>query len=384
MTMLSVASAWLFSALAIAGIVYTAASGLYIRRFFSRAQAPQPPSFGVQEGATILKPLHGAEPSLRRNLESFVLQDDTGPLEVVLGLHSAHDPALAIARSVQSDNPHRTVMIETDGRLHGQNRKISNVINMMPAANHPIVILSDSDIGARPDYLRQVRAALAQPQVGVVSCPYYGEGRSGFWSDIAAMGLSYQFLPDVITGVSLGMATPCMGSTIALRRETLSRIGGFETFRDVLADDYAIGEAVRSLGLKSVVAPVLVVHGCTEKRFDETFSHELRWAKTVKGVDPLGHLGSVVTHPLPLAFLAALLSDFSAPSLVVLAAAVLVRVWLMGTVDRVIGRALGRWWLLPMRDMLSFFVFVGSFFVRSVEWRGMKFHVSGNGDLKPV
>jgi len=385
LTLISLACDWLACALAAAGIIYTVVSGLFIRRFFAPGRTPPAaPAFGVQEGATILKPLHGAEPSLRRNLESFVLQNDAGPLQVVLGLHSARDPALGIAQSVQRDHPDRAVLIETDARLHGQNRKISNVINMMPAASHPIVILSDSDIGAKPDYLRQIRAALAQPSVGVVSCPYYGEGRSGFWSDIAAMGLSYQFLPDVIAGVSLGMATPCMGSTIALRRETLGRIGGFEAFSDVLADDYAIGDAVRGLGLKSVVAPVLVVHGCTEKHFDETFSHELRWAKTVKGVDPLGHLGSVVTHPLPLALLAALFTDFHAPSLVLIAVAFAARVWLMSTVDRVIGRPLGRWWLMPMRDMLSFFVFVGSFFVRSVEWRGMKFHVSENGDLKPV
>jgi ceramide glucosyltransferase len=382
MSVLAAMLGWISFGLAVMAVVYTAMAGLFLQRFFGavgRAMDGQ----DDQAGATILKPLHGAEPGLKAHLEGYFVQDQTAPLQIVFAARVSDDPALLIAREVALRQPHVETVFVANATLHGENRKISNLINGMAAARHPVIIVSDSDIGVAPDYLRRVRAALAAPGVGVVTCPYYGEARAGFWSKIAAMGLSYQFLPNVIAGVSLGAAKPCMGSTIALTRETLERIGGFEAFSDTLADDYAIGAAVRDLGLSSVVAPVLVAHGCADKSFGEMFAHELRWAKTVKGVDPIGHLGSIFTHALPLSLISVILLRGSPASLWLLAAAFLARLWLMSTVDHAVGRPLGSWWLTPMRDIVSLLVFAGSFFVRSVEWRGAKFHVTGSGDLKP-
>jgi ceramide glucosyltransferase len=236
----------------------------------------------------------------------------------------------------------------------------------------------------RPDYLRGVVAALSEPGVGVVTCPYYGEARAGIWSRLAAMGLSYQFLPSVAVGVTLGLATPCMGSTIALRRETLQRIGGFEAFADLLADDYAIGAAVRALGLRSVVAPVLVAHGSAETSLGELVRHELRWALTVRAVDPAGYFGSGVTHAIPLALLGVLFTAGAPSALAVLAIALICRLWTMRQVDKVAGIAHGGWPLAPARDILSFAIFAGSFFVRAVEWRGTRFRVDPQGALERI
>lgn len=373
---------WITFALAVMAVAYTLIAGLFLQRFFSAVRRSA--SSGDSEaGASILKPLHGAEPGLYEHLEGYFDQDQVAPLQIVFAARVSDDPALALAREIARRRPEVETAFVASATLHGENRKISNLINGMTAARHPVIIISDSDIGVRPDYLRRVRAALATPGVGVVTCPYYGDAQAGFWSEMAAMGLSYQFLPNVIAGVSLGAAKPCMGSTIALTRETLERIGGFEAFRDTLADDYAIGAAVRALGLSSVVAPVLVSHGCADTSFQNMFAHELRWAKTVRGVDPIGHLGSIFTHALPLALLSVALLRASPASLWLLAASFLARVWLMSTVDQAVGRPLGSWWLTPMRDIVSLLVFAGSFFVRSVEWRGAKFHVTGDGDLKP-
>ena len=280
-----------------------------------------------------------------------------------------------------ADNESRICL---DPAEYGYNRKISNVINISEQATGDVLVLSDSDIGAPADYLEGVLQSLAEPGVGVVTCPYFGKAEGGFWARFAAMGQSYNFLPNVLMGVWLGMAKPCMGSTVALRQETLDRIGGFRVFRDVLADDYALGAAVREIGLKSVVAPVLVSHSCTEGDLPTVVSHELRWAKTVKGVDFAGHIGSVITHPLPLALIAALFLKVSPETMLLVGAALAARVWLKATVDRVVGRGSGAWWLIPGRDLISFAVFVGSFLVRAVEWRGAKFHVTADGDLIPL
>jgi ceramide glucosyltransferase len=371
---------WGFAVLAAAGCLYTVMTAVFVLRFFSGPPARQL----VSDPVTILKPLHGSEAGLDRNLTSFFAEARSQKAQIVFGVQDPADPAAAAARALAARHPDVRADLCIDDAEHGLNRKISNLINMTPHAAHAVLVLSDSDIGAPPHYLARVVSALAAPTVGVVTCPYYGRGETGVWSDLAAMGISYQFLPNLVTGVSLGMAKPCMGSTIALRRETLERIGGFEAFRDVLADDYALGAAVRGLGLKSVVTPVLVSHSCSETSVREIFAHELRWARTIRGVDYAGHMGSVVTHPLPLALMSIALLGVSAASLAGLGAALLTRLVLMTAIDRVIDRRLGPLWLWPLRDILSFIVFVASFFGRAVVWRGETFHVTTDGELRPV
>jgi ceramide glucosyltransferase len=374
---------WACAALAGAGSVYAVMAGLITARFFAPTLEAGLGRDVPRSSVTLLKPLHGAEPQLRQNLASFFQESVARPVEIVMGVQSPGDPARLDAEALMAAHPEASARLVVDSARKGRNGKIANLINMSQGGLNEIVVLSDSDIAVRPDYLSGVLTALAEPGVGVVTCPYYGVGVAGFWSRLAALGLTGHFLPNVLVGVSLGLATPCMGSTIALRRETLERIGGFEAFADVLADDYAIGAAVRALGLRSVVAPVPVAHASSERSLREVFAHELRWAKTVKGVDPGGHAGSVVTHPLPLSVIALVLApSFAAAAL--LAAALLARVWLIRRVYGVIGEKPAPWWLIPPRDMLSFCVFAGSFFARSIEWRGETFHVTQDGDLRPV
>jgi ceramide glucosyltransferase len=273
------------------------------------------------------------------------------------------------------------VTVVVDPSPHGANGKIANLINMEPHARHAILVVSDSDIAVAPDYLGRVVAALAPPDVGVVTCPYHGVARAGIWSRLAAMGLTYQFLPSLAAGLALGMAQPCMGSTIALRRETLARVGGFVRFADELADDYALGAAVRAAGLKSRVAPVLVAHGCADANLAALVAHELRWARTIRAVDPGGFFGSGLTHAIPLALIALGLMGGGAAALAGVAVAVACRLWMMRRVEEAAPPVTGAWWLFPARDILSFVVFAGSFFVRVVEWRGAKFRVDLDGGM---
>jgi ceramide glucosyltransferase len=340
--------------------------------------APEAPA------VTILKPLHGDEPGLEAALATVFAQDYPGTIQVVFGLQDPADPALAVARRLAEQRPDQDVVIVIDPRVNGANGKISNLINMAREARHSVLVLADSDIAAPPDYLRRVVGALGKPGVGLVTCAYYGLPWAGVWSRLAAMDLSYRFLPSVAVGVSLGLARPSMGSTIALRRETLRRIGGFEAFADLLADDYAMGEAVRQAGEASVVAPVLVAHNCAERSLAEVFAHELRWAKTVRGVDPGGFAGSIVTHAVPLALLGVVLLRAAWLALAALAIALICRLWMIRQVEKVARPVVGAWWLFPARDMFSLIVFVSSFFVRDVRWRGTRFRVDARGGLSGV
>jgi ceramide glucosyltransferase len=277
--------------------------------------------------------------------------------------------------------PARDIALVSNPATHGSNAKISNIINMMVQARHGILVLADSDITVGPDYLKSVVGALSQPGVGAVSCLYRGAARTGFWSRLAAMGLSYQFLPNAAVGIGLAMAHPCFGSTIALSRETLDPIGGFEAFAELLADDYEIGRAVRETGQKIAYPPLTVTHGNTETGFGALIAHELRWARTIRTIDPAGHGGSLVTHALPMGLIGAGLAGFTPTALTGLATIMLTRLFLKARIDNIVGSNTGPGWLLPVRDVLSFGLFIASLFGQRVEWRGMRLRVGKGGEM---
>jgi ceramide glucosyltransferase len=252
---------------------------------------------------------------------------------------------------------------------------------MLPLAKHDVLILSDSDIAISDNYLRNIISALEQPMVGAVTCFYSGIPLDNVWSKLAAMGIDYQFLPTAMLAVATGLASPCFGSTIALRKSVLDEIGGLEVFRDRLADDYEIGQAIRSLGYRLSYPPVVLGHICPEVSATELLDHELRWARTIQSINGLGYAGSIVTHVMPLAMLGAMLLGFSYPAVATLGTALAARLFQKWQVDRFLQREVASLWLLPARDMLSFAVFIASLFVKQVDWRGLRYHVNVDGAL---
>ncbi len=380
MAVFSMAFGWFLAALGFCGAVYAVLAALAAGRFM-RAPAPR---HACDAPVTILKPLYRGEPGLRENLESFFAQDFAAPVQIVFGVHDQADPAIAVVRELQAKYPGFDTCIVADASLYGANAKISNLINMLPAARHDILVLSDSDIRVPSNWLCQVTAALAQPGVGLVTCLYKGEaGGKSLWSKLAAMGTSYDFLPKVITGISLGLAEPCMGSTIALTRAMLTRIGGFDAFADFLADDYEMGRAVRRLGLSLAIPALGVSHTATETSARELFQHELRWNRTIRRINPAGHAGSIITFATPMALMAAVLLDFSGASLAILAIALGARLFLKYRIDRIFATDGGPAWLLPVRDILSFAVFVASLSGETVHWRGARLSVEPGGMISP-
>ena len=367
---------WLAIVLAGLGVAYQLVGALTVRRFFR----DPPPAACRSNAVTLLKPLHGAEPRLAENLATFLAQDHAGPLQMVCGVQRADDPAIAIVEGVRDAPPPAQVDLVVDATVHGANAKVSNLVNMMRAASHPILILSDSDIAVPPDYLMRVLGALDQSGVGAVSCLYRGRGDAGFWSRVGAVGLTYQFVVGVVVAAAYRLADPCMGSTIALRRDTLDRIGGFERFVDTLADDHSIGQAVIALGLGVDVPAMIVTHAFDDADFAALWRHELRWAATVGDIAFWSHVGEVIGMPLPLACLACLYSLPIGAGLV--AAALIARILVIRAVDAASGVETGSPWLAIAHDFMAFAVYIRSFFVRSVDWRGSRLRMALGGRIE--
>ena len=374
---------WFLAAIAMVGTVYALLSAVLVGRFM-RTQAS---AAAASPAVTILKPLHQGEPDLFRNLETFFAQDYAGPVQILFGVHDEADPATEVVRALQAKYPHMDTAIGADTALYGANAKVSNLINMLPAARHDTLVLSDSDIAVGPKWLTQVTAALARPGVGIVTCLYTGEpAKDGhkLWSSLAAMGTSYTFLPNVVLGTSLGLAAPCFGSTIALKRQTLDEVGGFAAFADHLADDYEMGRAVRAQGYTLAIPAMGVAHTAAENSAGELLRHELRWTRTIRMVNPAGHVGSIVTHGFAFALMSAVFLDFNAGSLAILGVALAARLFLKARIDGIFGTRAGPYWLLPLRDLLSFAVFVASLFGETVHWRGAHFAVEPSGAMSQV
>jgi ceramide glucosyltransferase len=361
-----------FGSLCALGAVWTA-------RRFARQAPPAPPTRWPD--VSILKPLFRAEMLLSDNIETYFHQDYPGKIQFVFGVQDPNDSAIPAVRSLIARYPELDIQLVVNAAMHGSNRKVSNLINMTHVARYSVIVAADSDVAVGPNYLRTLAATLAQPSVGAVTCLYRGLPSSGFSSRLSAMAVHDHFLPTTILGLALGLARPCLGATIAVSRETLSRIGGFERGANQLADDYAIGKAVREAGLNVVVSPMLVAHAFEETSLHEMVRHELRWARTIFAVDPVGYIGSGLTHALPLALIGAALRGFDGLGVAAVLCALAFRLFLKYRLTRQFELRDPSYALLFVRDILSFAIYLASFSSTKVAWRGQDFAVGRDGTL---
>ncbi len=361
----------LLSLLALAG----AAQALLARRALRRLAAT-PPAGTPALPASILKPLHGEEPGLADNLRATLRQDHAAPFEVIAAVADPADPARPVAQA-------QGIRVLAGGAVLGANRKVSQLVHLAAAAAHPVLVVADADMRCPPAWLTAVAAPLANPEVGLVTCLYRGEAADASpWSALAARGVDWHFLPNAALGEALGKAQGCYGATMALRAETLERLGGFQRFLELLADDHALGMAVRGLGLRVVVAPILPAHMMSEPSLAALWRHEARWARTLRLLNPAGFVGLALTHPLPWA-LGALAAAPGAATAGVVAAALGCRFLLASGVDGALGRlpSLRRWAALPIRDLLSFAVWATAWGSGRVDWQGRRYALTPAGRM---
>ena len=331
---------------------------------------------------TILKPLCGAEPETYACLRSFC--DQQYPqFQIVFGVADATDPAVAIVDRLQRECPNIDLQMSIDRRQHGSNRKVSNLINMMPLARHEVLVLSDSDVCVKQDYLAKVVSPLADQNVGIVTCTYQGRPRSGFWSHLGSLFINDWFVPSVRVAALGGSRSFAFGATIAIRREVLSSIGGFKSIANQLADDYRLGELTRRAALRTVLSDVVVETVVSEITFNELVRHELRWLRTIRAVNPHGYRLSFLTFSLPIVALGSVLAEGSKVTIGMCVTTALLRL-LLHLRTRVPGSPVAQALLLPLRDLLSLGLWGWSFVTRRVQWRDSHFYVARDGSVRLI
>jgi ceramide glucosyltransferase len=367
------------SILTIAGILYFIAALWSARAFLRRREARADFSPGV----SILKPVKGLDPEMYEAFASHCTQEYSGDYEILFGASSLDDPAVPAIERLQAEFPARNIRLVLCPEQLGANGKVSNVAQMAAAARYGYMVVNDSDIRVSPRYLARILGAFATPQkgrqVGLVTAPYRGRAHSTLWSRMEAVGISTDFFAGVLVSLTLdGEIRFGLGSTLAISREALDRIGGFASLADTLADDYELGRRVAAAGYAVHLSREAVETSVPAYDRRGFFAHQLRWARAVRDSRRLGYAGLILTFGLPWAMFNALASGFSLDSFALLSIACLARVSVALAVgvgvlgDRKVFSSL---WLIPLRDLAALWIWVWSFAGDTIEWRGQKFEL---------
>lgn len=405
--------------LAMAGIAYGLIA-LWGARDFERAARAQWRGENVQTiaasalGVSILKPVKGIDPRMYAGLASHCAQEYAGEFELLFGVSSLGDAAVAEIARLRVEYPAVAIrLVECPARL-GTNGKVSNLAQMLPHARFEHVIVNDSDIRVSPRYLARVMApfetenkVLRSPpddsrkdecesssearnssgKTGLVTVPYLGRAERTIWSRLEALGISTDFMAGVMAARKLeGGIRFGLGSTLATTKTALAAIGGFDSLVEQLADDYELGARLHAAGYRIELAPEVVETTVPAYRLRGFCEHQLRWARSTRDSRRGGYLGMGVTYMLPWALAAVVASGCSLWSLSLLSAALLVRVAVALTVGVGIlgdGQVLRDVLLLPLRDCFGLFFWAWSYASDEVVWRGERLRLS-RGKLESV
>ena len=355
------------------------------------ARYRQLPEFAANSfpGVSMLKPVKGLDEGMVEAFRSHCLQTYAGEYELIFGAGSVDDPAIAAVNRLIAEFPERPIRWMICTQRLGTNGKVSNLIQMLPHARHDFLLINDSDIRVTPNYLERVMRQFLAPgkqPVGMVTALY--RGRIARWTlgaALEALGIATDFHAGVLMarllegGIHFGL-----GSTLCMRREALAAAGGLEELVDHLGDDYEMGARISAAGYAIRLATEVVETSVPAYSLAGFWSHQLRWARTVRDSRRWGYAGLLVTHTLPLAVVNVLASGASFLSLWLLGLAFFLR---LGTAMQVGSgvlrdrQVLANLWLLPLRDLAGFLVWIWGFAGNTIEWRGERF-VLRNGRLE--
>lgn len=327
---------------------------------------------------SILKPLKGTDPEMYESFRSHCLQDYP-EYEILFGISDANDPAAALVEKLQREFPNRAIRLLRCEKNLGANGKVSSLVQLAAEAKYDFILVNDSDIRVAPDYLRTVIAELQAADTGLVTCLYRGVPADTIASRLESLGISTDFASGVLAARQIeGGLHFGLGSTLALRRKDLEAIGRFEAIVDYLADDYELGKRIAGLGLKVELSNTIVDTFLPTYSFSGFFSHQLRWARTIRASRPGGYAGLLVTYTLPWAILCLLLAHGATWAWALLVGATLLRLSmaLVTGVSVLQDNKVVPWlWLLPIRDILAVIVWVGGLLGKKIVWRGEEFYL---------
>jgi ceramide glucosyltransferase len=369
--------------LAATPLVYYVLATIAAVRFFRNERAQILPNF--MPPVSLLKPVRGVDFGSYENFASFCRQDYPH-YEILFGVNDASDPVLSIINRVKADFPGRQIRILIGAEELGANRKVNKLARLAAEAQHEILVLSDGDVRVGPRYLCEVVAPLADERTGAIICFYRGITERNLGAELEAIGASSDFFAGVLMASWTEGIRFALGASITTTKKWLARIGGFEAMAGVLADDYELGRRIANAGGAVHLSREIVWTMYPAQTARSFWEHQVRWARTVRLCRPASYVGLLFTHGLPWAILAALVAPARWIAGAYLLAYVLLRfvmawtVGVWGVGDAVLRR---KFWLIPLRDLLHFCIWLASFASNRITWGGEEFTIH-KGQMVPV
>jgi len=366
------------------GSAYALFSLICVLAFFTDPLPPsgRAPKDAELPGVSVLKPVKGLEPSCAENLSSFCAQDYPC-YEVLFGFREKDDPALplagAIAAAAQCE---ARVVVGNKGS--GTNQKVLNLEALESEAAYPLLALSDSDMVVDRWYLRRIVAEFqGGDNTGIVTSLYKISNPASLGGALESLTLALDFLPSVLVARRLEGVTFGLGASILVSKKALGEIGGFGAFADFLADDYQLGFRLWKRGFKNILSLHVIENRVGPMSIASYMTHQLRWARTYRASRPMGFLGYGITHAFFFALLLALVRP--APATVAMAMLVLALRYALSLVAyrKVINeKGWLRWlFLLPLKDVLAFLIWLWSFIGSTISWRGTQYRIQAGGRI---
>ena len=367
--------------LAAASCAYYIAALLVVWRH-SRDQPGTPTAPGSKPGITIIKPAGGAGADFVDLLRSHAAQDYPD-FEILVGVDSHDSPARAAVRKLEADFPRaRIQLVDCPAPAAGYNGKVEALLELARHASKPVWVLSDADIEVPSGYLASLSAELHVPNTGMVTCLYRAEPDASLLTRLEACRINTEFPAQVLLAKSLQGLRFGLGSSMALRAETLASVGVFPALRNVIGDDYHLGARIAAEGLSVRLSATPVSTRLSRgTTWRQSWRRQLRWSRTIRKQRPLGHFSLALTFAVPWSVLA-LLTE--AGTLWPLAAAAVSLRLLAGRSAARLVRAEGSarsLWLVPAADLCAAAVWLGSLFGNDVWWAGRRLRLGPDGRI---
>jgi ceramide glucosyltransferase len=363
---------WAILLLALAPLGYYVTATIAAIRFFRRERARELPSFTPP--VSLLKPVKGVDFGSYENFASFCVQDYPD-YEILFCVNERSDAAVPTIERVRQAFPERRIRILSNAPQIGSNRKINNLALLTREAKGEILLQSDGDVRVGPNYVRELVAPFVDPSVGVASCFYRGIAQNSFWAELEAVGTASDFFAGALVAEWKEGITFALGASVGTTKTWLEKMGGYEALANLLADDYELGNRVHLAGGKVLLCrePVWTMYPAQDAK--GFWDHQVRWARTVRLCRPASYFGLLFTHGLPWSLLAAVLAPAWMGASYLLAYLVfrfsmawVVGIWGVG--DEVLRRRL---WLVPVRDLVNFFIWLGGLASNRVTWGGLEY-----------
>jgi len=328
---------------------------------------------------SVLKPVRGLDTGFAAAILSHAVQDYP-EFEILFGVHSLDDPAVLSIRNLIAANPEVSIRV-VECTTAAPNGKVGVLMDLLPEARHPVLVVNDSDISVPRDYLRRLAARLVIDKPGLITCLYRATAGSvaGIWE---AFGISVDFIPSALVAPQVGVREFGLGSTLCFRRDDLVRAGGFAAVANYIADDYQLAKRITAVCGRALFSEVVVQTDLDHPSWRSVWQHQLRWARTLRACRGAGFLGLPITHAGVWIALAMVFGLWSLAFMLIAARLVMAIVSGFLAVESLLALLLAP--LAPLWDLWAFAIWLCSLMGRTVEWRGQRFRLSQDGILEPV